>query len=117
MDGFGNHVFIGHIQDYHQYFEYEVVGTAQVDGMQVQKEPLRLMYKYPSKYTGYTKERIREFYKAIGRLKGTDLEKAVTIMQYLHEHFTYVSGVTDIYTTAAEALKQREAYARIMLIL
>lgn len=38
-----------------------------------------------------------------GMKGGTNLELAIRVMQYLYEHITYESGVTDIYTTAEEA--------------
>lgn len=120
VDGFGNHKYVGHYMDYHKKFEYEIEGIAEVEGMRVRKEPLHPMYKYPSKYTQYG-ETIKKTAEEIVLPEGTNLDKALVVMQYLYDHFQYVSGSTSIATTAEEALKQGKGvcqdYAHIMLAL
>lgn len=80
------------------------------------------MYRYPSKYTQYEPE-VRAFTKTAWKESGansaeTDLEKAVRVMDYLYHHFLYIPGVTDIRTTAADALRLGRGvcqdYAHIM---
>ena len=86
------------------------------------KEPLHPMYRYPSFYTRPDPE-IAAFACKAERLcreqgKEENLEKAVCVMGMLYEGFSYVSGSTDISTTAGEALKQGKGvcqdYAHIM---
>ncbi|MGN1378664.1 MAG: transglutaminase domain-containing protein [Dorea sp.] len=118
MDGFGNRKYVGHYNNPHRKFEYEVEGIALVDGMKVQKETLHPMYKYPSAYT-VAGPGVRAFAEQIGIHEGSNLEKALQVMQYLYRHFTYKSGVTDIYTTAETAVGLGcgvcQDYAHIMI--
>ncbi len=118
-DGLGNHKIVGQCMGEHKQFEYEISGTAKVYGMQVQKERLHPMYRFPSKFTQMTNE-LEAFYGSMD-LSGTNLEKAVQIMEYLHQEFQYVSGSTDIHTTAGEAWNNRKGvcqdYAHIMIAL
>lgn len=120
IDGFGNHKYVGYYGANHMKFAYEVEGIAWVKGMQVQSGPLHPMYKYPTRYTEPTKELI-EYGDALTLTAGSNLEKAVQIMESLYQDFQYVSGSTDIYTTAGEAWKKRtgvcQDYAHIMITL
>ena len=121
-DGFGNVRLNGCCQGPHETFGYTIAGTAQTKGMEVVKEPLHPMYRYPSFYTRPDPE-IAAFACKAERLcreqgKEENLEKAVCVMGMLYEGFSYVSGSTDISTTAGEALKQGKGvcqdYAHIM---
>ena len=121
-DGFGNIRLNGCCQGPHETFGYTIAGTAQTRGMEVVKEPLHPMYRYPSFYTCPDPE-IAAFACKAERLcreqvKEENLEKAVCVMGMLYEGFSYVSGSTDISTTAGEALKQGKGvcqdYAHIM---
>ena len=122
-DGFGNLKLSGCCQAPHDVFGYSVAGTAGTKGMIVQKCPLHPMYRYPSKYTRFEPEVVRfaeKIREECGRESaGTVLEKAVCAMHYLHKYFEYVSGMTDIGTTAAGALKLGKGvcqdYAHIMI--
>lgn len=122
-DGFGNVKISGGFMEPHSTFGYHIAGTAVVQGMFIQKSPLHPMYKYPSRYTQLEPEVI-EFTKKViegcKKQKFTDsLECAVYAMKYLYDHFTYEPGVTDIRTTAAQALKIKKGvcqdYAHIMI--
>lgn len=119
-DGFGNQKYVGHYFNAHKKFEYEVAGTALVDGMKVLHEELHPMYKYPSAFTPWGKY-LSNLLDSIGELKGTPLENAIKIMRVLHAHFTYVAGKTSINTTAEEALEIGagvcQDYAHIMIAL
>lgn len=120
IDGFGNHRYVGYCQDYHRQFAYEVCGTAEVESMVLQRGALHPIFKYPSKLTAFEPE-IAKFYQEMGPLEGDELQRAVFIMQYLHDRFKYVPGVTNIHTTAAEALRMGQGvcqdYAHIMIAL
>lgn len=118
-DGFGNHRYVGQCMSYHDRLECIVEGTAKVDGMQIQKEELHPVYCYPSRYTQMTKE-LRNYSRTM-KLAGRNLEKAIQIMENLYQDFSYVSGSTDIHTTAGEAWKNGKGvcqdYAHIMIAL
>lgn len=124
-DGFGNIRLAGGCSGPHETFGFLVAGTAVTEGMGVRAEPLHPMYRYPSRYTGYAPEveslagRIREEWRK--QEARTELERAVCAMHYLYGHFAYVRGVTDIGTTAAEALRLKggvcQDYAHIMTAL
>lgn len=121
-DGFGNIRLDGCCQGPHETFGYTITGTAVTHGMEVHKEPLHPMYRYPSPYTRLTPE-IVVFARKAEKLcteqgKKRNLDKAVCVMGLLYQSFSYESGTTDIYTTAGEALKQGRGvcqdYAHIM---
>lgn len=118
IDGFGNHKYVGRINDFHSRFQYGVRGTAIVESMMTVEEPLHGMYKYPSQFTGYTPE-ICHLYEQIGSLEGDNLSRAVFMMNNLYEYMTYEKGSTSIYTTAGEAAKLRRGvcqdYAHLLI--
>lgn len=120
VDGFGNHRYVGYCQGYHSEFEYEVRGVAEVESMVLQKEALHPIFKYPSKFTKHEPE-VVELYRKMCPLEGDELQRAVFMMNYLYEHFEYVPGVTNIDTTAAEAIRLGKGvcqdYAHIMIAL
>ncbi len=122
-DGFGNLKISGSCRKLHDTFSYHVAGTAVVQGMTVQKCPLHPMYRYPSKYTepgpGITAfaEKVSQKCKRQGT--ETAMERAVCAMHDLYTRFQYIPGVTDIGTTAEQALMQGKGvcqdYAHIMI--
>ncbi len=120
MDGFGNRKYVGRVNDYHSSFSYGVEGTALVESMKVQREPLHAMYKYPSRFTSFTKE-LQDFYERLKPLEGDTLSKAVFLMNALYEKMVYESGRTDIRTTAGEAFRLGKGvcqdYAHILISL
>ena len=122
-DGFGNLKLSGCCRAPHDTFSYHVAGTAWTEGMGVWKCPLHPMYRYPSAYTRFDPEVVR-FSEAVRdecrkESAETVLEKAVCAMHYLHVHFEYMPGVTDVSTTAAQALAIGKGvcqdYAHIMI--
>lgn len=122
-DGFGNILLSGCVDGLHDSFSYKIAGTAKMHGgMRVQEENLHPMYRYPSAYTQYTPEVVAfaERQIAVCREKEahTAMEKAVCVMNNLYENFTYIPGVTNIHTTAGEALRLGKGvcqdYAHIM---
>ena len=122
-DGFGNLKISGGCRKPHDTFGYHVEGTAVVQGMTVQKCPLHPMYRYPTKYTkcgpGLTEFTEKVMRECTVQGAETAMERAVCAMHYLYAHFRYASGVTDIRTTAEEALALGEGvcqdYAHIMI--
>lgn len=121
-DGFGNLRISGCCMLPHESFGYRISGTAETKGMLLMKSPLHPMYRYPSKYTRPEPE-ILEFTRAVReecmrQNAETEMERAVCAMDYLYTHFTYSPGITDIRTTAAEALRLGKGvcqdYAHIM---
>lgn len=119
VDGFGNHHYVGQCLGSHDSFEYEVSGTAKVHGMQVQKEELHPMYRFPTSYTDVTDE-LKSYAESL-EVDGDNLQKSIQIMGALHRDFRYTSGSTDIYTTASQAFAKGEGvcqdYAHIMITL
>ncbi|MDO4345344.1 MAG: transglutaminase family protein [Eubacteriales bacterium] len=103
-DAFGNHLYIGRCSRPHDYFMYEVKGTAKVDAGCRVKEPCRECYAYPSKLTAGEPE-VKRFLENVCLPDGGAFEKACILMQRLYDVFAYEPGATDIYTTAGEALR------------
>ncbi|MDD3360050.1 MAG: transglutaminase family protein [Hespellia sp.] len=120
VDGFGNHKYVGHYFDNHKQFEVQIVGNAAVEGMKVHREVLHSMYKYPSRFTE-PGQALKAAAEACSKVCGNPLERAVQLMMYLYQHFTYVKGSTDISTTAEEAMKAGRGvcqdYAHILIAL
>ena len=103
-DTFGNHVYIGRCSREHDYFMCEVSGTAKVDVSRREREECRCCYSYPTRLTAYEPE-VLDFLKRFRLPDCTNFEKACILMQHLYDHFKYESGVTNIETTAGEALR------------
>ena len=122
-DGFGNLKISGGCRRLHDMFSYYVAGTAVVQGMTVQKCPLHPMYRYPSKYTepgpGITAFAEKVLQKCKGQGTETVMDRAVCAMHELYTRFQYIPGVTDIGTTAEQALELGKGvcqdYAHIMI--
>ena len=121
-DGFGNLKLSGCCAAPHDFFSYCVKGMVETEGMGVWKGPLHPMYRYPSAYTRFEPEVVRFARKVLEVCRKesaeTTMEKAVCAMHYLHAHFEYMPGATDIRTTAAQALRLGKGvcqdYAHIM---
>lgn len=122
-DGFGNLKISGCCMPLHDTFSYRVVGTAITEGMGAWKEPLHPVYRYPSKYTQFEENVVKYAEEALDvcRKEGAEtvLEKAVCAMHHLYTQFEYVTGATDVGTTAAQALRLGKGvcqdYAHIMI--
>ncbi len=122
-DGFGNLKISGGCGNPHGTFSYRVAGTAVVRGMTVQKSSLHPMYRYPTKYTecgpglSAFAEAVSQKCKKQG--KETAMDMALCAMHDLYSRFQYVSGVTDIGTTAEQAFSLGKGvcqdYAHIMI--
>jgi len=125
-DTFGNRYIYGEIKKEHTWFEVKVFGKAFVSSDRwifVSDEMEAAKYRGFSKYTK-TGEYLQEYFSELKRKwteKGFDLTFAQNLTHQLYQEMKYKQGVTDIHTTAEEALKQRQGvcqdYAHIMIAL
>ena len=121
-DSFGNACIYGYSKGEHDHFDIDVRGIAETglsDAISVGSMEKTAMYKYPSELT-VPGEEIRKFDKQFAF--STDMsnyDKSYAIMQKLYQNFTYVSGVTNVSTTAEQALTLGQGvcqdYSHIML--
>lgn len=103
-DGFGNRVLTDRIIEPHSKFVAIVEGKASLDFSKREKEELNCIYKYPSQHT-VPGEKIIELVSGLGDMANlTALETAQAVSKRIGEVFSYKSGVTNINTTAEEAL-------------
>ena len=103
-DGFGNRILTDRITEEHTAFSVFVTGTADIDLNLREQETLNGIYKYPSAYTkceGQLETFSKGLEKELSNL--SVLETSQILMQKIKQHFQYVSGVTNIQTTAAQA--------------
>lgn len=103
MDAFGNHLYVGRCAREHDHFSYEVAGTALVDCAGRKREACKVCYLYPTPLTG-AEQPVTDFAGTIRLPDCTAFEKASILMQRLYDRFEYKAGVTDIHTTAGQAL-------------
>lgn len=107
-DSFGNICVYGHAEGQHSAFSVEVEGMANtgLSHYETAADEHKLgMYRYT---TGYTKpgEALKAYASGFDLPEGMgNYAKAVVLMESLYRDFSYVQGVTDINTTAEEALK------------
>ena len=106
-DSFGNTCIYGYAKEEHDHFSAEVTGRARTGLTALAPaggDHQVGMYRYQ---TDYTKPGpcIRSFAREFSFAEGTgSLEKAKAYMDGLYGRFQYVQGVTDITTTAEQAL-------------
>lgn len=122
-DAFGNPYVYGEIKKQHTRFSVEVSGRAVVEnrGIPIEKKNESDRYRYASRYTK-AGDRLKEYFITVQKEcaeKGyTFVEK---LMHQLYQDMEYRQGVTDISTTAEEAIGQRQGvcqdYAHIMIAL
>jgi transglutaminase-like putative cysteine protease len=121
-DTFGNKYIYGDIEEPHNSFKVNVDGIAMVDGQSRNKgKELEIVYRYQSKYTK-PGNALNEYHKSLIKRQGeTDFDYAMGIMHKLYKDFKYVKGVTDINTTAEQALELKSGvcqdYSHIMIAL
>lgn len=123
-DSFGNHCIYGYAEKPHDHFSVSVTGTAKTGlaPWEAADPPHRLgLFKCQ---TDITKPGpcIYAFYNALHLPEDMPpLEAGLTFMRTLHEKFQYVSGMTNISTTAEEAMALGEGvcqdYSHILLSL
>lgn len=123
-DSFGNSYVFGKVKDFHDCFEVRVHGTARTGlHRRIDAAPLYRLGMFHGQ-TEYTQpdERLRAFHSQLHyQGLGGNYERSLWLMERLRENFTYVSGVTDVTTTAAQAFGLGQGvcqdYAHIFLSL
>ena len=103
-DSFGNVVQTGYVAGLHDAFMFESTGIVDVS-MHVLSEPLNRIFCYASPLTTASPEML-EMVKQID-VPTSEVDRWVAALSArLHLCFDYVSGTTDVTTTAAEAFQQ-----------
>lgn len=124
-DAFGNQYVYGDIGQPHSRFCVSVQGEAHVKNDTCVKNDKSLLelasYRFPSLYTR-AGNHLRAYYQMHGRGEGEEaIAFAERLLHQLYQDMKYVQGVTDIRTTAEEALMGGQGvcqdYAHIMITL
>lgn len=124
-DTFGNKYVYGEIEGLHDRFRVEVSGTAEIAGgvwLSCDQPMIGLApYRFASQYTK-AGNRLKQYYEKHGRGEGEEtLAFATRLLHQIYQDMEYVQGVTDIHTTAEEALAGGRGvcqdYAHIMIAL
>lgn len=112
-DAFGNILLIGHELKPHNYFQVLLSGEADVNEGCYEEEEAEYwkIYEYASAYTQMgpaLEQAYCEWREERGSENTTNIDIAWTLMRYFDKNFTYKSNVTNIETTAEEAMKTKE---------
>lgn len=121
-DSFGNKTLCGVVEKTHRLFQITVEGNV-MTGLAAGRPALERMlgtYRYASAYTKPGK--VLKQYKSEHPFSGTGVrEKAEFYMRCLYEDMVYTPGVTNVSTTAEEAMALRQGvcqdYAHILIAL
>lgn len=130
-DGFGNKMLYGNIDAPHDSFHFKVSGVVEVDDTKQDKDNHLLgVFRTPSAMTQVTPKLFQVLNEAANQAKEkscygkefdemTALEKMLYLSDYCHELLEYKQNVTNIYTSASEALELGEGvcqdYAHILI--
>ncbi len=123
-DSFGNHTIYGMAENSHQVFEVGLKGqavTGKSKGVAAAQNHQVGYFKYQSAYTK-PGENIKYMFSQLNFSKTfSNLDMGKEIMERLYNYFIYCQGVTDVNTTAEQALTLGKGvcqdYAHIMLSL
>lgn len=123
-DAFENRYVYGEVKQEHTKFAVEVFGKAVIESgiwIPASKEEKLNRYRYPSRYTK-TGEKLKGYFTAFrSRQTEKGFAFAEVLMHRLYEDIEYRQGVTNIHTTAEEALSLGQGvcqdYAHIMIAL
>lgn len=123
-DSFGNRCIYGHAEGKHDHFSFKVTGTARtgLSPWEMARESHLIgIYKYQTEYTK-PGPCIQAFAGNFSFGPNTsDYDKALAYMRGLYGTFRYVQHVTDIYTTAEQAMALGQGvcqdYSHILLSL
>lgn len=107
-DSFLNNTIIGFAPNEHTKFYVDVTGNAIIDGKneknKIEKHKVAF-YKYPTKITK-TGKTLENYFSAFDFAQvNSNLEKAIVMMKKLHADFKYEKNITNINTTALQALE------------
>lgn len=123
VDSFGNKIIYGSLKKKHHIFHVLLKGEATIGLSFANKEKdlnKITIYKYQSKYTK-PGENLKEFFEKNYVEKENNYKTAVDLMHKLYKEFIYEKDVTNIKTTAEEAMALKRGvcqdYSHIMLSL
>lgn len=123
-DSFGNQCIYGYCGVPHDHFEIRVSGEAEAgraDSEPGESAHMLGRYRYPTHYT-VPGPGILDFYASLReRMPADPYGQSAYLMRAVYDRLTYRQGVTDIHTTAEEAMELGEGvcqdYAHIMIAL
>lgn len=125
-DSFSNRCVYGKALLPHNYFAVETSGVAEVSGVNplALNDGMEAVFKYPTKLT-QCGGALSAFYEKLMEdpcMPGnSNFARAEFFMEHLSRTFTYVQGVTGVFTTAEEAFRLCQGvcqdYAHILLAL
>lgn len=120
QDCFGNITCIGHCYAPHREFSFQVEGIAFVHTANQQPEPLQPVFRYASEYTKPDPP-LEAFYRSLCFRGRSPYDRACELMEALYNSVSYVAGVTDVRTTAAQAFAMKQGvcqdYAHMLIAL
>lgn len=124
-DSFGNQLYAGSLLAPHRFFYYRVNGEIVRDDGERRQEAAASCLRYPTKLTSPSEE-MRLYadelwQQELSCLFGDSYGIASRLSEIIHREFAYVPGSTNVYTTAAEAFRQRSGvcqdYVHVFLAL
>ena len=119
-DSFGNTLLCGRISEPHSFFTFRVSGKAEIINTRDISGYPSAVYRYTSPLT-VQGERIRSFYMENTPTANSQIDRAVELCNALYSAMKYEKGVTDVHTSAEDALKLGagvcQDYAHIFLAL
>lgn len=118
-DNFGNFMQKGEILYPHNVFGFEVSGVMQVDHSK-KRTGWHPCYKYASPCTGIGAA-LLNYYQSHRPPEGDELARGLYLMNQLYRDFRYEPGITDVHTTAEQAMALGRGvcqdYAHILIAL
>lgn len=119
-DSFGNLLLCGRMDEPHSSFSFRVEGLAQIRSSCEAVGTAPVFYKFQTPLTR-AGEAIVQFYEAHRPTGSSILARTEALADSLHGYMTYQKGVTQVHTSAEEALASGEGvcqdYAHILLSL
>lgn len=124
-DSFGNQLYAGSLLTPHRFFYYRVNGEIVRDDKEKRQEAAASCLRYPTQLTSSSEEmRLyadKLWQQELSGLSGDSYGIASRLSEIIHKEFAYVPGSTNVYTTAAEAFRQRSGvcqdYVHVFLAL
>jgi len=103
-DSFGNVTYGARLPEAHDHLHYVVRGTAVRDDSLREPAPAMACYRFPSSLT-QPSPLLEELATTVPQ-EGSPLEQAARLSLAVHDRMAYVASVTDVHTTATQALAQ-----------
>lgn len=132
LDSFGNPLAVGCVPQPHDYFSYQVSGTAKIDFSAVTPCKAHPQFRFPSALTAVSSQMMEFLAQTVSEaarysvthgmgVQPTQLRTCQMLMHAIHEHMDYAPGTTTVKTTAQEAFAQSKGvcqdFAHIMVAL